>query len=150
LVRKSRRKPFSAAFLLTILLTSQSALPPSAPDCSKHLSLGHPLGPAFGLDGKYRIQILIHFSQNQYRPGRLFQLPFSHASSQVLSKLFMQVNKPTSYVYESHIIDLLPNMVQSNDLIVFISSSGETGTWGGTWGQVHRPNSSRNVPFQPL
>ncbi|RIW34270.1 MurR/RpiR family transcriptional regulator [Bacillus salacetis] len=44
------------------------------------------------------------------------------------SKLFMQVNKPTSYVYESHIIDLLPNMVQPKDLVVFISSSGETKT----------------------
>ncbi|MBP3038202.1 MurR/RpiR family transcriptional regulator [Bacillaceae bacterium Marseille-Q3522] len=44
------------------------------------------------------------------------------------SKLFMQVNKPTSYVYESHIIDLLPNMIQPHDLVVFISSSGETKT----------------------
>lgn len=44
------------------------------------------------------------------------------------SKLLMQVNKSTSYVYESHIIDLLPHMVERNDLIVFISSSGETGT----------------------
>ncbi|MFB5195835.1 MurR/RpiR family transcriptional regulator [Neobacillus sp. KR4-4] len=44
------------------------------------------------------------------------------------SKLLMQVNKSTSYVYESHIIDLLVNMVQTNDLIIFISSSGETKT----------------------
>jgi RpiR family glv operon transcriptional regulator len=44
------------------------------------------------------------------------------------SKLLLQVNKPSSYVYESHIIDLLPNMVQPKDLIVFISSSGETKT----------------------
>ncbi|MBY6271827.1 MAG: MurR/RpiR family transcriptional regulator, partial [Bacillaceae bacterium] len=44
------------------------------------------------------------------------------------SKLLMQVNKPSSYVYESHMIDLLPNMVQQKDLIVFISSSGETKT----------------------
>jgi RpiR family transcriptional regulator, glv operon transcriptional regulator len=44
------------------------------------------------------------------------------------SKLLMQVNKPSSYVYESHIIDLLPNMIQPKDFIVFISSSGETKT----------------------
>lgn len=44
------------------------------------------------------------------------------------SKLLMQVNKPSTYVYESHIIDLLPNMIQPKDFIVFISSSGETKT----------------------
>jgi RpiR family transcriptional regulator, glv operon transcriptional regulator len=44
------------------------------------------------------------------------------------SKLLMQVNKPSSYIYESHMIDLLPNMVQPKDFIVFISSSGETKT----------------------
>ncbi|KQC46243.1 regulator [Geobacillus sp. Sah69] len=44
------------------------------------------------------------------------------------SKLLIQVNKPSSYVYESHIIDLLPNMVQPKDMVIFISSSGETKT----------------------
>lgn len=44
------------------------------------------------------------------------------------SKLLMQVNKNTLYVYESHIIDLLPNMISSEDLIIFISNSGETKT----------------------
>jgi RpiR family transcriptional regulator, glv operon transcriptional regulator len=52
----------------------------------------------------------------------------SKMMGEYFSKLLMQVNKSTSYVYESHIIDLLPNMVERNDLIVFISSSGETGT----------------------
>ncbi len=49
-------------------------------------------------------------------------------AGEYFSKLFMQVNKPTSYVYESHIIDLLPNTINQGDLIVFISSSGETKT----------------------
>ncbi|OQP05166.1 MurR/RpiR family transcriptional regulator [Geobacillus sp. 46C-IIa] len=44
------------------------------------------------------------------------------------SKLLIQVNKPSSYVYESHIIDLLPNMIQPKDMVIFISSSGETKT----------------------
>ncbi|RLQ94895.1 MurR/RpiR family transcriptional regulator [Falsibacillus albus] len=52
----------------------------------------------------------------------------SKMMGEYFSKLFMQTNKPTSYVYESHIIDLLPNMVQPKDLIVFLSSSGETST----------------------
>ncbi|WBL14766.1 MurR/RpiR family transcriptional regulator [Sutcliffiella sp. NC1] len=52
----------------------------------------------------------------------------SKMMGEYLSKLLMQVNKPTFYVYESHIIDLLSNMVGKNDLVVFISSSGETQT----------------------
>jgi DNA-binding MurR/RpiR family transcriptional regulator len=44
------------------------------------------------------------------------------------SKLLMQVNKSTVYAYESHIIDLLSNKIDSNDMVIFISSSGETKT----------------------
>ncbi|MFB5192324.1 MurR/RpiR family transcriptional regulator [Alicyclobacillus fastidiosus] len=44
------------------------------------------------------------------------------------SKLLMQVDKQTLYVYESHTIDLALNMLRENDLVVFISSSGETQT----------------------
>jgi RpiR family transcriptional regulator, glv operon transcriptional regulator len=48
--------------------------------------------------------------------------------AEYFSKLLMQTNKQTHYTYESHMIDLLPNMVESNDLVFFISSSGETKT----------------------
>lgn len=48
--------------------------------------------------------------------------------AEYFSKLLMQTNKQTHYTYESHMIDLLPNMVQPNDLVFFISSSGETQT----------------------
>jgi DNA-binding MurR/RpiR family transcriptional regulator len=44
------------------------------------------------------------------------------------SKLLMQANKNTLYVYESHIIDLLPGMIDHEDLVIFISNSGETKT----------------------
>jgi RpiR family transcriptional regulator, glv operon transcriptional regulator len=44
------------------------------------------------------------------------------------SKLLIQVDKQTLYVYESHIIDLVLNTLHENDLVVFISSSGETQT----------------------
>lgn len=44
------------------------------------------------------------------------------------SKLLMQANKNTLYVYESHIIDLLPNMIDHEDLVIFITNSGETKT----------------------
>ncbi|MBM7095494.1 MULTISPECIES: MurR/RpiR family transcriptional regulator [Alteribacter] len=44
------------------------------------------------------------------------------------SKLLMQVNKPSMYIYESHMIDLFSNKVTKGDYIIFISSSGETKT----------------------
>ncbi|SET16822.1 MurR/RpiR family transcriptional regulator [Anaerobranca gottschalkii] len=44
------------------------------------------------------------------------------------AKLLIQANKNTIYIYESHIIDLIPGMVDYNDLIIFISNSGETKT----------------------
>jgi RpiR family transcriptional regulator, glv operon transcriptional regulator len=46
--------------------------------------------------------------------------------AEYFSKLLMQTNKQTHYTYESHMIDLLPNMVKPNDLVFFISTSGET------------------------
>ena len=45
-----------------------------------------------------------------------------------LSKLLMQVNISTLYVYESHIINLLLDKISNKDLVIFISSSGETQT----------------------
>jgi RpiR family transcriptional regulator, glv operon transcriptional regulator len=52
----------------------------------------------------------------------------SKMMAEYFSKLLMQTNKQTHYTYESHMIDLLPNMVQPDDLVFFISSSGETKT----------------------
>lgn len=48
--------------------------------------------------------------------------------AEYFSKLLMQTSKQTYYTYESHMIDLLPNMVKPNDLVFFISTSGETKT----------------------
>lgn len=44
------------------------------------------------------------------------------------SKLLMQANKNTFYIYESHIIDLLPRIIDTDDLVIFISNSGKTQT----------------------
>ena len=52
----------------------------------------------------------------------------SKMMAEYFSKLLMQTNKQTHYTYESHMIDLLPNMVQPGDMVFFISSSGETQT----------------------
>lgn len=44
------------------------------------------------------------------------------------SKLLMQANKNSFYVYESHMIDLLDQTIQYGDLVIFVSNSGETNT----------------------
>ncbi|AWH76396.1 MurR/RpiR family transcriptional regulator [Clostridioides difficile] len=44
------------------------------------------------------------------------------------SKLLMQANKNSFYVYESHMIDLLDQTTEKQDLVIFVSNSGETRT----------------------
>lgn len=45
-----------------------------------------------------------------------------------LSKRLMQMNQSSTYIYESHMIDLISNWIGRDDLVIFISSSGETET----------------------
>jgi RpiR family glv operon transcriptional regulator len=45
-----------------------------------------------------------------------------------VGKRLIQIQKQTMHVYESHIIDLLPNLLNNNDVVLFISMSGETQT----------------------
>ncbi|ARI76161.1 MurR/RpiR family transcriptional regulator [Halobacillus mangrovi] len=45
-----------------------------------------------------------------------------------LSKRLMQMNRSSTYIYESHMVDLISNWIGQNDLVIFISSSGETNT----------------------
>ncbi|WP_462226876.1 MurR/RpiR family transcriptional regulator [Alkalibacterium sp.] len=45
-----------------------------------------------------------------------------------MSKRLMQLNCSSSYIYESHMIDLITNWVTEEDCIIFISSSGNTET----------------------
>ncbi|WP_313182961.1 MurR/RpiR family transcriptional regulator [Lacrimispora sp.] len=44
------------------------------------------------------------------------------------AKRLMQLNKSVIYIYESHMIDLLPNLITSKDTVLFLSMSGETKT----------------------
>ncbi|WP_068782643.1 MurR/RpiR family transcriptional regulator [Paenibacillus sp. GM2] len=50
------------------------------------------------------------------------------ALGEYFAKRLLQVHKQNMHVYESHIIDLLPNMLQNGDIVVFISMSGQTAT----------------------
>lgn len=44
------------------------------------------------------------------------------------SQRLIQANKPAMHAYESHLIDLLPNLLKPQDVVIFISMSGETQT----------------------
>lgn len=44
------------------------------------------------------------------------------------AKRFLQLNKPTLYTYEYHIIELIPTFTKKNDIVLFFSMSGETHT----------------------
>lgn len=52
----------------------------------------------------------------------------SKPMGEYFSKLLMQANKSSLYIYESHIIDLLDKSASPDDLIIFISNSGNTST----------------------
>ncbi|QAS53567.1 MurR/RpiR family transcriptional regulator [Halobacillus litoralis] len=45
-----------------------------------------------------------------------------------LSKRLMQMNRSSTYIYESHMVDLISNWIGKKDLAIFISSSGNTET----------------------
>lgn len=45
-----------------------------------------------------------------------------------MSKRLMQLNCSSSYIYESHMIDLMTNWITNKDCVIFISSSGNTQT----------------------
>ncbi|TGB00757.1 MurR/RpiR family transcriptional regulator [Halobacillus salinus] len=49
-------------------------------------------------------------------------------AGEYLSKRLMQLNQTSTYIYESHMIDLISNWIGRDDLVIFLSSSGETET----------------------
>lgn len=46
--------------------------------------------------------------------------------AEYMSKRMYQLNKPSMYIYEGHMLDLLPHLIQPKDVVIFISMSGET------------------------
>lgn len=52
----------------------------------------------------------------------------SKPMGEYFAKLLMQAKKSSFYIYESHIIDLLDKSTAHDDLIIFISNSGNTST----------------------
>lgn len=67
-------------------------------------------------------------SINEAKKVIIVSVGLSKPMGEYFSKLLMQANKSSFYIYESHIIDLLDKSSTSDDLIIFISNSGETST----------------------
>lgn len=72
---------------------------------------------------KYMAQ-KIHSASTIYVAGVGLTKPIA----EYVAKRFLQLNKPTLYTYESHIIDLIPTFSKQNDIVLFLSMSGETQT----------------------
>lgn len=64
----------------------------------------------------------IHKSNNIFIVG----LGLTKPIAEYMSKYLYQLDRAAIYVYESHMLDLLPNLLQRSDLVIFISESGET------------------------
>lgn len=64
----------------------------------------------------------------------------SKVAAEYFSKLLLQTSKESSYIYDSHILTLLPGTLTSEDLVVIISASGKTATILAVAQQLHYKN----------
>ncbi|MGP4079085.1 MurR/RpiR family transcriptional regulator [Pseudalkalibacillus sp. R45] len=102
----------------------EDELPESTPAIDRYISGLNTTLQHLGAEHFYKVSEMMTDANRVVIVG----VGLSKMMGEYFSKLLMQVNKPTFYTYESHIIDLLPNMIEECDLVVFISSSGETKT----------------------
>lgn len=66
----------------------------------------------------------IHHAGNIYVVGVGLTKPIA----EYIAKRFLQLNKSAMYMYEYHIIELIPTFTKTDDIILFLSMSGETHT----------------------
>lgn len=78
--------------------------------------------PAISPDKFHYFAEKIHHAKNIFIVG----LGLTKPISEYMSKHIYQLDCNAVYVYESHMLDLLPNLLQRGDLVIFISESGET------------------------
>lgn len=74
------------------------------------------------------LENLEFFARKIYESANVFivGVGLTKPIAEYISKRLYQLNKPSMYIYESHMLDLLPNLIHKNDLIIFVSMSGET------------------------
>lgn len=66
----------------------------------------------------------IHGASTLYVAGVGITKPIA----EYVAKRFLQLNKSTLYTYESHLIELMPTFTKKDDIVLFLSMSGETKT----------------------
>ncbi|MDR0297190.1 MAG: MurR/RpiR family transcriptional regulator [Streptococcaceae bacterium] len=66
----------------------------------------------------------IHTAKNIFIVG----VGLSKPVAEYMAKHLYQLDRSAVYVYETHMLDLLPNLVTHGDLVFFISLTGETAT----------------------
>ena len=71
---------------------------------------------------------LNYFAEQIHRSHNIFiiGLGLTKPLAEYMSKHLYQLDRASVYVYENHMLDLLPNLTHRGDLIMFISESGET------------------------
>ena len=71
---------------------------------------------------------LDYFAKQIYEAKNIFivGLGLTKPIAEYMSKHLYQLDRASIYVYESHMLDLLPNLVKRGDLVLLFSMSGET------------------------
>lgn len=74
------------------------------------------------------LETLEYFAQKIKQANNLFLIGvgLTKPIAEYMSKRLYQLNRPSMYIYESHMLDLLPQLIKSDDLVIFMSMSGET------------------------
>lgn len=78
----------------------------------------------------------VHINDMEYIVRKIYKagtviisgVGLSKPIAEYISDRLMQFNKPAIYAYESHLLDLLPNLLKPKDTVLFISMSGQTKT----------------------
>lgn len=76
------------------------------------------------------LEAIDNFAKHIYEAESLFfvGVGLTKPLAEYMSKYLYQLNRPSMYIYESHMLDLLPQLCRRNDLVIFISMSGETSS----------------------
>ncbi|MGY3777975.1 MurR/RpiR family transcriptional regulator [Isobaculum melis] len=76
------------------------------------------------------LESLEYFAKRMKQAENLFivGVGLTKPIAEYMCKRLYQLNCPSMYIYESHMLDLLPQFCKQNDLVIFISMSGETGS----------------------
>lgn len=87
-----------------------------------------------------------YFAEQIYRPKNIFIIGtgLTKPIAEYTAKRLYQLDRASIYIYENHMLDLLPNLAKQGDMILFISESGETKSLFSCATLLSITNSSHN------